>query len=73
MKDSDVIYCNALKAFGVRPILDYEPAPCGGLPRSRSPSVEKTTSTFSQMNLTPASRRGLKTIHENYGPTLEMR
>ncbi|XP_068213086.1 F-box only protein 30-like isoform X2 [Palaemon carinicauda] len=65
-KEGNVIYCDSLKAFGVRPKLDYDPAPCGGLPRSRSPSVEKTSSSFSQMNLTP-SKRTLKTIPESHG------
>lgn len=28
-QDGDVVYSNSLKAFGVRPKLDYEPASCG--------------------------------------------
>ncbi|XP_045129517.1 F-box only protein 30-like isoform X2 [Portunus trituberculatus] len=60
MQDSDVVYSHSLKAFGVRPKLDYEPASCGGLPRSRSPSVEKTTSALGQMRLTPV-QKGKKT------------
>lgn len=65
-KDGNVIYCDSLKAFGVRPKLAFEPASCGGLPRSRSPSVEKTSSSFSQMSLTP-SKRTLKPIPEGHG------
>ncbi|XP_042211797.1 F-box only protein 30-like isoform X2 [Homarus americanus] len=63
-KGGDVVYCHSLNAFGIRPKLDYEPASCGGLPRSRSPSVEKTTSSFSQMRLTSAQKT-MTSIPEN--------
>lgn len=29
LQDGDVIYCRDLRAFGIRPVLEYEPAPCG--------------------------------------------
>ncbi|XP_063608754.1 F-box only protein 30-like isoform X1 [Penaeus indicus] len=64
-KDGDVIYCRDLRAFGIRPVLEYEPAPCGGLPRSRSPSVEKTTSAFGQLSLLH-SHKAMKAIPEHH-------
>lgn len=68
-KDADVVYSQSLKAFGVRPKLEYEAAACGGLPRSRSPSVEKTTKAFGQLRLTPmqrARRSGKESPSEQY-------
>ncbi|XP_042872456.1 F-box only protein 30-like isoform X2 [Penaeus japonicus] len=64
-KDGDVIYCRDLHAFGVRPALEYEPAPCGGLPRSRSPSVEKTTTSLAQMSLLH-SHKAMRAIPEHH-------
>lgn len=49
--------------------MKYSPS-TGGLPRSRSPSVEKTTSAFGQLCLTPA-QKGRKTgsaKHKNMSP-----
>ncbi|XP_045597654.1 F-box only protein 30 isoform X2 [Procambarus clarkii] len=63
-KGGDVVYCHSLCAFGVRPKLDHEPASCGGLPRSRSPSVEKTTGAFGQMRLTSV-QKAMRAIPEN--------
>ncbi|XP_037783869.1 F-box only protein 30-like isoform X2 [Penaeus monodon] len=63
--DGDVVYCRDLRAFGIRPVLEYEPAPCGGLPRSRSPSVEKTVSAFGQLSLLH-SHKAMRAIPEHH-------
>nr|XP_053646474.1 F-box only protein 30-like [Cherax quadricarinatus] len=62
--DGDVVYCHTLNAFGVRPKLEYEPASCGGVPRSRSPSVEKTGGALSQMRLSSV-QKAMRSIPEH--------
>ncbi|XP_076030354.1 F-box only protein 30-like isoform X2 [Oratosquilla oratoria] len=59
-KDSDVVYCHTLQAFGAKPILNYQPELKGEW-RSRSPSVDRTLHGLGSLRLQPikASMRSI--------------
>ncbi|KAK4295314.1 hypothetical protein Pmani_032125 [Petrolisthes manimaculis] len=61
--DGDIVYSEHLHAFGVRPRLQHEPATCGGLPRSRSPSLDKSAGSMSQLRLSSSRKPRGKTHH----------